>query len=44
MFFYGITLCYPTSDDIPSAEGKQKATAEFVPLLKAWYHQWKGNY
>jgi hypothetical protein len=37
------TLYYPTADDHPSAEGQQKATAEFVPLLKAWYNQWKGN-
>ena len=36
------TLYYPSGDDHPSAAGQQKATAEFVPLLKAWYHQWKG--
>lgn len=37
------TLYYPTADDHPSAAGHQKATAEFVPLLKAWWHQWQGN-
>jgi hypothetical protein len=37
------TLYYPTADDHPSATGQQKAAAEFVPLLKAWYHQWKGH-
>jgi len=38
------TLYYPTSsgDDHPDAAGQQKATSEFVPLLNAWYHQWKG--
>jgi hypothetical protein len=35
-------LYYPTSDDHPNSTGQQKATAEFVPLLKAWWHQWKG--
>ncbi|MBN1129259.1 MAG: hypothetical protein JXA71_09750 [Chitinispirillaceae bacterium] len=37
------TLYYPSNggDDHPSAVGQQKATDEFVPLLKAWYHQWK---
>ncbi len=42
------TLYYPSGsspnfDDHPSAAGQQKATAEFVPLLKAWYNEWKGN-
>ncbi|PKL93041.1 MAG: hypothetical protein CVV21_01465 [Candidatus Goldiibacteriota bacterium HGW-Goldbacteria-1] len=38
------TLYYPTNsgDDHPSVEGQQKATSEFVPLLNAWYRQWKG--
>jgi hypothetical protein len=36
------TLYYPTGDDHPSAAGQQKATNEFVPLLKAWWHEWKG--
>ena len=34
-------LEYPTGDDHPSAAGDQKATAEFVPLLNIFYHQWK---
>lgn len=37
------TLYYPSGDDHPSSAGQQKATAEFVPLLKAWYNEWKGN-
>lgn len=37
------TLYYPTGDDHPNTIGQQKATNEFVPLLKAWWHQWKGN-
>jgi hypothetical protein len=36
------TLYYPTTDDHPNATGQQKATDEFVPLLKAWWNQWKG--
>jgi hypothetical protein len=36
-------LYYPSGDDHPSAAGSQKATSEFVPLLNAWYHQWKNN-
>ena len=36
-------LYYDTGGDShPSAAGGQKATAELVPLLNAWYHQWKG--
>ncbi len=34
-------LEYPTGDDHPSAAGDQKATAEFLPLLNAYYHTWK---
>ncbi len=37
------TLYYPTGDDHPNATGQQKATDEFVPLLIAWWNQWKGN-
>ncbi|MBN2753411.1 MAG: hypothetical protein JXR81_00955 [Candidatus Goldbacteria bacterium] len=38
------TLYYPTNsgDDHPTVEGQQKATSEFIPLLNAWYRQWKG--
>jgi hypothetical protein len=36
------TLYYPTGDDHPNEAGNDKATAEFVPLLKAWYAQFKG--
>ncbi len=38
------TLYYPTSsgDDHPNTAGNQKLTAEFVPLLNAWYRQYKG--
>lgn len=37
------TLYYPTNsgDDHPNAAGQQKATAEFIPLLKGWYNKWK---
>ncbi len=35
-------LYYPSGDDHPSTAGNQKVTAEFTPLLNAWYHQWKG--
>lgn len=34
-------LYYPTGDSHPSAAGQQKATAEFVPLLNAFYNNWK---
>ena len=33
-------LYYPSSDDHPSKEGNKKATAEFVPLLNAFYNRW----
>lgn len=34
---------YGVSDDShPTAVGLQKATAEFVPLLNIYYHNWKG--
>ncbi len=38
------TLYYISSpgDDHPSAEGQQKATSEFIHLLKGWYNKWKG--
>ncbi len=32
---------YTGSDSHPTAEGHQKATAEFVPLLNYYYAQWK---
>lgn len=31
------------SDSHPTAAGLQKATQEFVPLLNAFYHRWKGT-
>ena len=34
-------LAYPTIDDHPNKAGNQKATAEFVPLLNAYYQRWK---
>ncbi len=38
------TLYYPTNgDDHPSPLGSRKATAEFVPLLNAYYHRWKAG-
>ncbi len=39
------TLYYPSAgpDDHPSQQGQQKATYEFLPLLKAWYNEWKDN-
>jgi hypothetical protein len=37
----GNCTAYPTGDSHPSAEGNQKATAEFVPLLNAFYHRWQ---
>lgn len=33
---------YTGGDSHPTSAGGQKATAEFVPLLNAWYRQWKG--
>jgi hypothetical protein len=37
------TLVYASAwdDDHPSAEGSQKATEEFVPMLNVFYHRWK---
>lgn len=35
------TLYYPSGDDHPSEKGSRKATAEFVPMLNAFYHRWK---
>lgn len=37
------TLYYPSGDDHPSEEGSQKATAEFLPLLNAYYHRWQAS-
>ncbi len=37
------TLYYPSGDDHPSVQGSRKATAEFVPLLNAFYHRWKAT-
>lgn len=34
---------YPSSDDHPSAEGSQKATNEFVPMLNVFYHRWQAS-
>ncbi len=34
---------YIGSDSHPTAAGHQKATAEFIPLLNAYYNNWKGN-
>ena len=37
---------YPTDsswDSHPTTAGHQKATAEFVPLLNAWYHRWQSG-
>ncbi len=39
----GNELYYPSNDDHPSAAGNRKATAEFVPLLNAYYHKWRGD-
>ncbi len=36
----GNTLAYPSGDDHPSIEGSLKASADFVPLLNYFYHQW----
>ncbi len=35
------TLSYPSGDDHPSQKGSRKATEEFLPMLNAFYHQWK---
>ncbi|MCP4131499.1 MAG: hypothetical protein GY754_11020 [bacterium] len=35
-------LYYPSGDNHPSVTGQQKATEEFVPVLNAFYHIWKG--
>ena len=32
---------YAGGDDHPTAEGHQKATSEFMPLLNSWYNKWK---
>ena len=34
---------YTGSDSHPTAEGHQKATAEYLPLLNACYHIWRDN-
>jgi hypothetical protein len=39
----GNELYYPSNDNHPSAAGNRKATAEFVPLLNAYYHKWRGE-
>jgi hypothetical protein len=40
----GNTLHYPSNgDDHPATAGNRKATEEFVPLLNAYYHRWKGG-
>ena len=36
-------LAYPTKDDHANKAGNQKATAEFVPLLNAFYTNWKNS-
>ena len=36
-------LAYPTGDSHPSAGGHAIAAAEFVPLLNAAYHSWRGD-
>ncbi len=33
-------LRYPSGDDHPSQAGNSKATAEFVPMLNAFYNRW----
>jgi hypothetical protein len=38
---YNGTSPYHSGDDHPTAEGNQKATAEFLPLLNYYYDQWK---
>ena len=30
-------------DDHPNVAGSQKATAEFVPMLNAFYHRWQAR-
>jgi hypothetical protein len=37
------TLYYPTDDNHPNADGSQKATDEFVPLLNIFYHRWRSG-
>jgi hypothetical protein len=37
------TLYYPSGDDHPSTVGNEKATAEFVPLLRLWYAEFSGG-
>jgi hypothetical protein len=34
---------YTGTDNHPTAEGHQKATSEYVPLLNAYYHIWQDN-
>jgi hypothetical protein len=34
---------YPGTNNHPTAEGHQKATAEYVPLLNAYYYIWQDN-
>jgi hypothetical protein len=34
---------YTGTNNHPTAEGHQKATAEYVPLLNAYYHIWQDN-
>ncbi len=34
---------YSGGDDHPTAAGHRKATAEFVPMLNAFYHLWKND-
>ncbi len=36
-------LAYPTQDHHANSAGNQKATAEFVPLLNAFYWRWKNS-
>lgn len=37
------TLSYPSGDDHPSAQGSQKATAEYIPLLNIYYNRWAAS-
>jgi hypothetical protein len=40
----GNTSAYAENgDDHPTAAGNRKATGEFVPLLNAYYHRWRGG-
>jgi hypothetical protein len=34
---------YTVTNNHPTAEGHQKATAEYAPLLNAYYHIWQDN-